>query len=299
MQQSHPLAAPIWRGLAPPAMGPLMPVFAHLTDLHLRPPGTMTLGTVDADRFVVAAVDTVNAKHPDVDAVLVTGDLADLGEEEAYARAAMLLARFSVPVLVIPGNHDSTEVLRSVFSAFPGMRDPRVAGKVCHAVEIGGVTVVSLDTSVDGCADGRHHGTLGGEQLDWLEETLRRAGPSLIAMHHPPLEVGIPFMDRITLTDAHSFAEVIARNENVLRIVCGHVHRTIVGEVAGVPVIAVPGVAHQVQLALSPSDPPGMVMEPPAYGIHIVRRGRAISHVGYVDDFGPPVVFGRDETQEG
>ena len=36
-----------------------MPIFAHLTDLHLRPPGVLTLARVDADRFVARAIDAV------------------------------------------------------------------------------------------------------------------------------------------------------------------------------------------------------------------------------------------------
>lgn len=268
-----------------------MPTFAQLTDLHLRPPGVLTLGNVDADRFVTAAIDRVVASHPDVDAVLVTGDIADLGEDDAYARATMLLSRFSVPVIAMPGNHDRTGALKEAFRAFPGFSSAPLDHKACTVHVIGGTTVLALDTSVDRVEEGAHHGELGPEQLAWLDETLKSSGPTLIAMHHPPFAVGIGFMDAIPLTDAAEFREVIARHDNVRRIVCGHVHRTIVGEVAGVPAIAIPGVAHQVLLALGPDAEAQLVMEPPAYGIHVVDEGGAVSHVGYVEDFGPPVTF--------
>jgi hypothetical protein len=102
-------------------------------------------------------------------------------------------------------------------------------------------------------------------------------------------------MDAIPLTDADAFAGVLARHDNVVRIVCGHVHRGIVGAVRGVPAIAVPGVAHQVLLALGPDAPPQLVMEPPTYGIHTVEGDGAVSHVAYVEDFGPPLAFGDEE----
>lgn len=263
-----------------------MASFAHLTDLHLRPPGVLTLGVVDTDRFASAAIEAVIAKHPDVDAVIVSGDVTDLGEEEAYARAAMLLARFSAPVIVVPGNHDATGPLCDAFAAFPGYGERPVPGKACHAHTLAGVDVVALDTSVDGVSEGIGHGELGSAQLDWLDARLSAAGPTLIAMHHPPFRTGIGFMDALALRDAERFAAVLARHENVVRIVCGHVHRTIVGEVGGVPVMAVPGVAHQVLLALDEETPPGLVMEPPAYAIHMVADGAAVSHVGYVADYG-------------
>lgn len=262
-----------------------MAVFVQLTDLHLRPPGVLTQGTVDADHFAAHAIDAVNARHPHVDAVIVSGDLADLGEEEAYNRAAMLLSRFSVPVVVVPGNHDVTGTLRESFSAFPGFGDEPVPGKACHVHTFDGATLVALDTSVDDLAGHAHHGELGPAQLEWLDATLTAAGPTLIAMHHPPFTSGIGFMDQIGLRDATAFAKVLARHENVLRIVCGHVHRTIVAEVGGVPAMAIPGTAHQVVLALDATTPPGLVMEPPVYGIHIVEAGRAVSHIGYVEAY--------------
>ena len=268
-----------------------MAVFVHLTDLHLRPPGVLTLGRIDTDRYVVQAIDAINARHPDIDAVIVSGDITDLGEDEAYNRAAMLLSRFPVPVIVVPGNHDQTAALREAFRAFPGLGEETVPGKACHAHRVAGVTVVALDTSIDQLATNGHHGELGAAQLEWLDATLSQAGPALIAMHHPPFGVGIGFMDKIGLADARGFAKVLARHENVLRIVCGHVHRTIVSEVGGVPAIAIPGVAHQVVMALDDATPAALVMEPPAYGVHMVDNGRAISHIGYVESYGTPVLF--------
>ncbi|WMS42949.1 phosphodiesterase [Acuticoccus sp. MNP-M23] len=266
-----------------------MAVFAQLTDLHLRPPGVLTLGRIDADRHAAAAIDRLLLRHGDIDAVIVTGDIADIGEEDAYTRAEMLLSRFSVPVLVMPGNHDRTAALRAAFIAWPGVVDEPVAGKLCHAREIGGVMAISLDTSVDGLDTRSHHGTLGPAQLAWLDETLAGCGPALIAMHHPPFRTGTG-MDGIGLSDADAFAAVLARHRNVARIICGHVHRVIIGDVAGVTSMAVPGVAHQVALSLG-EDRAQLVMEPPAYAIHIVEEGNGVSHVGYVDDYGAPVSF--------
>lgn len=269
-----------------------MPRFAHLTDLHLRPPGVLTLGSVDADRFVSDAVAALVTRHSDVDAVLVTGDVADFGEDEAYTRAAMLLSRFSAPVIVVPGNHDRTGAFREAFSAFPGFGEAPVKDKACHTHVVAGTRVVALDTSIDDIANLNHHGTLGADQLAWLDETLSASTePVVIAMHHPPFTTGIGFMDEIGLTDAAAFITVLSRHSNVKRIVAGHVHRVIVGEVAGVPAMAIPGVAHQVRLALATDSPPELVMEPPAYAIHLVDEDTVVSHVGYVQSFGEPVGF--------
>ncbi|MEM8665170.1 MAG: phosphodiesterase [Pseudomonadota bacterium] len=265
-----------------------MAVFVQLSDFHLRPPGTLTLDRIDADGYAARAIDAVIAKHPEIDAVIVTGDIADLGEEEAYARAAMLLSRFSVPVLVTAGNHDRTAQLREAFIAWPGVDPAPVPAKLCHASSHGGVTVVMLDTSVDGLDRREHHGELGPDQLAWLDETLSAAGPALIAMHHPPFEIGNAFLDQIAVRDADQLGAILARHDNVQRVICGHVHRTIVGSIGGVSAMAIPGVAHQMPLLISGTEKPFMILEPPAYGVHLVGATGAVSHVGYVDPFPTP-----------
>ncbi|MEO1102287.1 MAG: phosphodiesterase [Pseudomonadota bacterium] len=276
-----------------------MAVFVQLTDFHLRPPGFLALDRVDADSFAAHAIDAVIAKHPDIDAVIVTGDVADLGEEEAYARAAMLLSRFSVPVLVTPGNHDRTDTMREAFITWPGIAERPVAHKLCHATTHGDVTVVMLDTSVDGMDTGEHHGELGQAQLYWLDETLNAAGPTLIAMHHPPFAIGNAFLDQIALRDADALGAILARYDNVQRVICGHVHRTIVGSIGGVCAMAIPGVAHQMPLLLSDKAKPYMIMEPPTYGVHLVDASGAVSHVGYVEKFAAPPKPVADDKRTG
>ncbi|MEM0907082.1 MAG: phosphodiesterase [Pseudomonadota bacterium] len=268
-----------------------MPRIAQLTDLHLRPPGVLTLGAIDADAYATAAIDAVIAKHDDLDAVMVTGDIADLGEEDAYTRAAMLLSRFAIPVFVVPGNHDMTHRLRDAFITWPGVSDAPVPEKLCYSADLGSVRVVMLDTAVNRDNQMVPSGTLGTAQLEWLDAVLDHPGDTIIGMHHPPFQVGIGFMDEISLSDADAFGAVVAKHANVARIVCGHVHRTIVGTVGGVTTMAIPGVAHQVKLALSAVAVPQLVMEPPAYGIHLAAGGAVVSHVGYVDNFGGPQTF--------
>ncbi|MEM7696556.1 MAG: phosphodiesterase [Pseudomonadota bacterium] len=268
-----------------------MSTIAHITDLHLRPPGTLTLKKIDADAMASAAIDTIIRKHPDIDAVLATGDITDLGEEEAYQRAAMLLSRFSVPVYVMPGNHDRTGALREAFAASPGVASATVPDKVAYTAELKDCRLIVLDSSVDKVAKRQHHGALGEAQLAWLDGELAKGGPTLIALHHPPIDVGINFMDAIGLTDRAAFEAVLARHAPVERIVCGHVHRTIVGTFGGAPVVTIPGVAHQVELALDGESRAAHIMEPPAYALHVIGEGPALSHIGYVDDYGAPAAF--------
>lgn len=257
---------------------------AQITDLHLRPEGLLFQGAIDTAAATRRAVDAVLSRHGDIDALIVSGDVSDHGEPDAYAQAASLLGAVPVPVLAIPGNHDAPATMAKTLAGWPGLAPPALSGSLCHAHEMGSVTLVCLDTATrdeDGAPVG--YGTLGEEQLQWLDERLSHARHAFIAMHHPPFEVGIGFMDAVGLTDREAFAAVLERHSNVSRIVCGHVHRPIFGAVAGVPALAVPGVAHQVGLALG-DGPVRIVMEPPAYAIHLIDGDRVVSHIGYVDE---------------
>ncbi len=272
-----------------------MPLLAQITDLHLRPPGVLTQRFIDTFPYAERAVRALMTRHPDIDAVLVTGDIADQGEPDAYDRAAALLALFSVPVLVVPGNHDLKAPLREALVSLPGVAHPPIPSRVAHAHRLGEITLVCLDTSIDSLNPSEFYGSLGAPQLAWIDETLAGAGPTVIAMHHPPFETGIAQMDKIGLTDAPAFAEIVRRHGNVMRIVCGHVHRTVVASFAGTTAMVIPGTAHQVSMALNDRAEFGATLEPPAYALHRVSADGVVSHVGYVDDGGGVHRFGGDD----
>src|SRR5208283_2307000 len=52
-------------------------------------------------------------------------------------------------------------------------------------------------------------------------------------MHHPPFATGIAHMDRYGLRDAAAFAEIVSLNQQIERILCGHLHRAIDRRFAG------------------------------------------------------------------
>src|SRR5262245_25772413 len=86
----------------------------HLTDLHLRGPGGLVLGIDPAVRLA-AVVASINNNHADVACCIVTGDIADAGEVEAYAIAKELLSSLRVPLYMTLGNHDRRHAFLEIF----------------------------------------------------------------------------------------------------------------------------------------------------------------------------------------
>ncbi|SAK49081.1 phosphodiesterase [Caballeronia hypogeia] len=264
-------------------------LLAQISDLHITPPGTLAYGRVDTAAFLARAIDALNALDPRPDAVLVTGDLVDAGGIDEYRHLRSFLDRLHMPWRLLVGNHDDRDHFRAVFAD-----RPELAGDsfVQYAFDAGAVRVIALDTLDPGSGAGR----LCAARLAWLEAELEacRDRPVLIGMHHPPIRCGIGFMDDIRLApeDSRALDALVRRHPNVERIVCGHVHRAISSRFGGTVVWCAPSTAHQVALQLKPDGPEALVMEPPAFGLHLWQADTGlITHCVSVDQGGGPQPF--------
>jgi len=254
-------------------------ILAQLTDQHITI-GPGDAGSADA---LAAAVDAVLALDPAPDAVLLSGDLTEHASAEEYERAAELLAPLSMPIHLLAGNHDDADGLRAHLGA------PGEAGEpLQYSLRLGPLRLVACDTTVSG----RDAGALGPERLGWLEAELGddRDTPTLLAMHHPPVLIGVGVLDELGLAEADraALADLIAANPQVKRIVSGHVHRGAVGGVGGCPVFICPSSYLQLALDLGPDSEIALVREPPAFGLHVALDDELISHVVPIGDYGPP-----------
>jgi len=264
-------------------------LICQVTDLHVCPPGRLAYGAIDTNAMAERALAAIAALAPAPQAVLITGDLVEGGLDAEYALLLSLIRRhLTVPVYVIPGNHDARDPLRRVLGSLPGLGDGR--GFIQYVVEDLPVRLVMLDT----LTPGHNYGELCAERLDFLERSLAAAPdrPTMIAMHHPPFRSGIGFMDRDALRDAPAFAEVLGRHRQVERIICGHVHRAVTACVAKVPALIAPSACHHMALALAPGAPGAFVLDPPAFAVHRWSEADGIvSHIAYVGPCPGPFPF--------
>jgi len=102
----------------------------------------------------------------------------------------------------------------------------------------------------------------------------------VIALHHPPLRTELPTFERIGLApdSRAALADVVARHPQVVRIIAGHVHRSIVAELAGRAVVTVPST--YLQAALDFTAPKlRMCPDPPGFAVHALRDGTLATHL--------------------
>lgn len=244
-------------------------VLAQLSDPHVG----ADWGGCDPVGALVAAVESVTALRPPPDAVLVSGDLAENAADAEYDHVRELLAPLDAPIHVLAGNHDDRATLRRHFGLTGVDGEP-----VQYAADLGPLRLVVIDTT----RPGENPGALDGGRLSWLDAELAGAPgvPTVIAMHHPPLVTGIPPLDEIGLPAEHcrALAAVVERHPQVRRLVAGHMHRPIAGDLAGRAVLAVPSTYMQARLDLR-SEELQLVPEPAGFAVHVLLDGEVVSHL--------------------
>ena len=231
----------------------------HITDLHLVAPGE-TLWGLAPDERAKGCFDDISRWHGDADFCVITGDLADKGEPAAYAWLAERLRDFPLQTFVMIGNHDNRSELLHAFPDAGPDRDGFV--QTTHTTEDG--QFLFLDTfKGEGSA-----GQYCSKRQRWLSDQLDAAGdqPVWIFMHHPPCDVGVPYMDRIKLDEADAFAEIVAGRSNIRHIFFGHVHRAAYLNWRGITCTTLPGTSHQVPLVRD-SVGTHYSVEPAMYGV--------------------------------
>jgi 3',5'-cyclic-AMP phosphodiesterase len=260
----------------------------QLSDLHIVAPGALAYGRVDTARALERAVASVRRLRQQASAVVITGDLTDRGQAVEYARLRELLQPLSMPVFLMPGNHDERTALRE---AFPGHRYLGDGEFIQYSVAVGDLQLVALDT----LAPGMSHGELCERRLGWLDDELGRLGrrPVVLALHHPPFSTLIDHMDHIGLRlGAPELAAIVARHPNVERVISGHLHRAIETRFAGTLASTAPSTAHQVCLDFAPDAKPAFAFEPPGFRVHAWTADvGVVSHLAPIGEFEGPFLF--------
>lgn len=203
----------------------------HVSDTHLIGDGLLA-GSLDSEVRLRALFAQMHRAGGSPEAIIVTGDLADRGEPEAYARlrsiATPAAEALGARLIWAMGNHDSRAALRTHLLGEEPSTEP-----LDRVHWVNGLRIIVLDTSVPGF----HHGELTPAQLEWLAEELTFPAPdgTLLAMHHPPVPCVQELAVLVELRGQAALADVL-RGSDVRAILAGHLHYSTSATFAGIPV---------------------------------------------------------------
>ena len=207
----------------------------QLTDLHLTSKEGRRAWRSDVWSNLDRVLAHIGKMSPDL--VVLTGDIANVGNPQTYARLRERLTPWLNQLRLVPGNHDNRAMLRFEF-------EDRLQGDAHNAnfrLELAGFDIIGLDSH----RRGRVHGRLGEDQLRWLKGELDgRQRPTLLFQHHPSVLVDCWWLDRDRLRDHDRLRDIIA-DSSVRAIFCGHVHQEHHGLFAGIDLWTSPSTAYQ------------------------------------------------------
>jgi Icc protein len=208
----------------------------HLSDPHLLEDGARELYGLRTAESFRATLNKALAEAPaPLDAILVTGDIADDGRARTYELFRAAVSDLGLPVLCVPGNHEQPAVMSAVLGAPP----LRCGG----SFDCRGWRVVMLSSH----ARGADFGWLDELELERLDGELAGARDRhvLISLHHQPVRVGSPWLDGVGLRNARSLMAVARRHGNVRAIAFGHIHQAFDDNEGGVRMLGTPSTCAQ------------------------------------------------------
>ena len=211
----------------------------QLSDFHLLSDPAGRLRNVPTWQTLEQVLDLVRRDYHQCERIVITGDLAHDELRETYQRLREHLDELVNRCLFIPGNHDDRASMVEVL----GAQTPAEDGKIGFDVRAGSWRLLGIDSHIPGEVAGR----LADTQIPWLLSALadEPTRQTILFVHHPPIPVGSPWLDRIGLQDPEPLLEAMSKSPQLRIVACGHVHQDFVGSLGGAMVASAPSTAFQ------------------------------------------------------
>lgn len=243
-----------------------MTTVLQISDTHLVPEGSFVSDQLDpalALQRLVARIGEMREQLGPIDAVLHSGDLSDDGSADSYSRLKEILAPLELPVFAVPGNHDHRDNMRAAFAEQGYLP---CSGKLHWQKRFDAFDLIGLDTLVEGSGGG----ALDEDDLSFLDARLAEAEdrPVLLAIHHPPFACGIQFMDKIGLDGIEGLTRLLQGYSNQIRVVCGHIHNTMIATVGGKVALSAPSPCSAFSYDTRPEAFEGFVVREDGFLLH-------------------------------
>src|SRR5262245_24117613 len=191
--------------------------FVQISDSHI---GFDKPANTDVTATLRTAIERIKADPEPPAFVLHTGDLTHLSKPSEFDTLQQMLSELSVPVFYVPGEHD---VLDDDGKGYLQRFGKGTLGAGWHSFDHGGVHFIGLVNVVNLKAGGL--GTLGNEQLEWLEQDVKRLKSStpIVVFAHIPLWSVYPEWGWATDDSERALASL--RRFGSVSVLNGHIHQ--------------------------------------------------------------------------
>jgi Icc protein len=210
---------------------------AQVTDTHLLASENQRLEGILTTESFLAVMKRLEELKPELDLLLMTGDLSGDATPESYENLQHYLNSLQIATYWLPGNHDSAIAMDTILNL--GMVSRR------KSFQRGNWHFILLNSCVPECV----HGYLSANTLDWLDSELQTSAnnPTLIALHHAPVSVNSTWLDDSYLQNSSDFFAIVNRYPQVKLVLFGHIHQEFQHQSHNVHYLGTPSTCYQFQ----------------------------------------------------
>ena len=212
----------------------------QLTDLHLYEDPEARFYEIPTRELLEEVVAHVQEHAGTVDHLVVTGDHTNDDLAVTYEAVREILQPWRDRCWFVPGNHEDRAILRA---SFPDRIGGEGAERITFSFSAGDSLCIGLDTHVPGKVPGH----VGADQITWVGAQLEEHDPAMavLFMHHPPILLGLAWMDRLGLAGREQLQDLILRDSRIRLVCCGHVHHESSHRVGAADVVTTPSTGLQ------------------------------------------------------
>jgi 3',5'-cyclic-AMP phosphodiesterase len=202
------------------------------------------------------ALAEINSMTLPPNLVLLTGDLTHSGSTQEWDELLARLSVLSVPWEAIRGNHD--QAIRELVGH--------------RTIEAGPLRLILIDSAME---------VFSQVDAEWLHTQLRMhpEQPTVIAIHHPPFDTGIWWMDCVGMTGGDVFETVVRQHPQVIKVLAGHAHRLIQTNWGTCSLWVCPSTSVTIAADLDPNHHPAETAETPTFSMHAYTGRGIVSHL--------------------
>jgi 3',5'-cyclic-AMP phosphodiesterase len=192
--------------------------FVQISDSHM---GFNKPANPDVIATLQTAVDKINALPEPPEFILHTGDISHLSKPSEFDNVDQILKATNKQIFFVPGEHD---VLNDDGAMFRDRYGKASKGQGWYSFDKSGVHFIGLVNVMNLKAGGL--GTLGTQQLEWLEDDVRHLKHStpIVVFAHIPLWSVYPQWGWGTDDSAQALSYL--KKFGSVTVLNGHIHQT-------------------------------------------------------------------------
>lgn len=247
----------------------------HISDTHISADPHYHLNEMHEsahhpNRGIESLLHSLRQLPFDIDFILHSGDVCADPQAADYHLARKLLLQFDHPVYLLPGNHDSADLMNSILQ--DGQR-LHILRDDCAAVK--GHVLLTLDSNQSGDA---HAPLLQEKQIEWFGDALNQTRDQsvIVAVHHPLLPTGVDWIDhKMRVQNGDRIQAILTEHrDHIAGVFHGHIHQPVDSYCGGVLYAGAASVWYNLQAYPGLEEAKADSIMPGGFNLVMIRENR-------------------------